>query len=212
MIATPKPRKQKLIPKHQEMFVAMLPTITRIARQAFSDRDPEAREEATAEVIANAFLMFVGLVERGREALAYPSVLGMYGVRRVRIGRQAATPQNIRDVSSTYAQLQNGFTLERLDRYDKGDRAWHEILVEDHRAGPAETAAARIDVGAWFRGLPRRDRKIADFLAAGNTTGDTAKEFGVSAGRISQKRREYMESWQDFQGESACSDITAAVA
>ena len=68
MIATPKPSKQKVTTKHQEMFIAMLPTITRIARQAFSNRDPEAREEATAEVVAAAFIMFVGLVERAKEA------------------------------------------------------------------------------------------------------------------------------------------------
>ena len=41
-------RKQKLTPKHQEQFVAMLPTITRIARQAFSDLDLEGKEEAIA--------------------------------------------------------------------------------------------------------------------------------------------------------------------
>jgi hypothetical protein len=119
--------------------------------------------------------------------LAYPSVLAVYGVKRVRIGRMAATPQNVRDVSSTLCQLAKGVAVERLDRYDKEEQSWHAILVEDHRAGPAETAAARIDVGYWFKSLPTRDRKIANFLAAGNTTGETAEQFGVSAGRISQR-------------------------
>ena len=127
MIATPKPRKQKITAEHQQQFLTMLPTITRIARQAFSDRDREAKEEATAEVVAAAFVMFVGLVERGKESLAYPSVLGMYGVRRVRIGRMAATPQNIRDVSSTFCQLAKGIKVERLDRFDRDDGAWHEV-------------------------------------------------------------------------------------
>ena len=80
--------KPKLTVEHQEQFVAMLPTITRVARQAFAGRDPEAKEEAVAEATAAAFIMFVRLVEQGREALAYPSVLGMFGVRRVRIGGQ----------------------------------------------------------------------------------------------------------------------------
>jgi hypothetical protein len=212
MIATPKPRKHKVTPKHQEMFLTMLPSITRVARQAFSDRDPEAREEAAAEVVAHAYLMFVGLVERGKEALAYPSVLAMFGVKRVRIGRQAATPQNVRDVSSMFCQLQKRIAVERLDRYDREDKAWHEILVEDHRAGPAETAAARIDVGNWFKSLTPRDRKIANFQAAGNATGETAERFGVSAGRISQLRRKFMESWEGFQGECSVHDIAAAAA
>jgi len=203
-------RKQQLTPKHQEQFVSMLPTITRIARQSFSNLDPECKEEATAEVVAHAYVMFVGLVERGKEALAYPSVLAMYGVRRVRVGRHAATSQNVRDVSSTYCQLSKGITVERLDRFDRETGEWREALVESKEAGPAETAAARIDVGDWFSSMTPRDRKIANFLAAGNTTGDTAREFGVSAGRISQKRQEYRDSWQAFQGEDAAAGSAAA--
>ena len=45
-----------------------------------------------------------------------------------------------------------------------------------------------------------------------DTTGDAARQFNVSAGRISQKRREYLESWQEFQGGDAGSDIATAVA
>jgi hypothetical protein len=157
-------------------------------------------------------MMFANLVERGREALAYASVLAMYGVKRVKVGRKAATSANVRDIGSKYCQLAKGLTLDRLDRYDKEERTWQQVLVEDRHAGPAEVAAARIDVANWFEKLMPRDREIAKFLAAGNTTGETAARFGVSAGRISQKRREFMESWQSMQGENASCDTTAAVA
>jgi hypothetical protein len=40
-------------------------------------------------------------------------------------------------------------------------------------------------------------------LAIGNTTGEVAKRFDVSAGRVSQLRRELAESWKAFQGENA---------
>ena len=75
MTASPVPR---LTPAHQEQFVAMLPTITCVARQAFSQLDPEAREEATAEVVAAAFVMYVkrgytpdglGLFQAGRHCV-----------------------------------------------------------------------------------------------------------------------------------------------
>ena len=204
VIAKRKRPKQKLTTKHQEMFAAMLSTITRVGRQAFSDLDPEGKEEAVAEVIASAYIMFVGLVERGREALAYPSVLGMFGVKRVRIGRKAATPQNVLDVSSEYCQLAKGIAVERLDRYDRDDGGWLEVLVESKAAGPAEIAASRIDVGNWMNTLPARDRRIAETLATGETTGNAAREFHVTPGRISQKRREFSDSWQDFQGETCC--------
>jgi hypothetical protein len=38
-------------------------------------------------------------------------------------------------------------------------------------------------------------------LAAGNRTSDVSKRFDVSAGRISQRRKELAESWQKFVGE-----------
>ena len=153
MIAIPKKPQTELTRQHHQQFLAILPRITRVARQAFSDLDPEAKEEATAEVIAAAFIMFVGLVRDGREALAYPTVLAAYGVRRVRTGRQAATPQNVRDVSSMFCQINKGVKVERLDRFDCDDGGWMEVLVEDRHAGPADVAASRIDVGNWMSTL-----------------------------------------------------------
>jgi hypothetical protein len=76
-------------------------------------------------------------------------------------------------------------------------------LLEDRRCGPAEIAAARLDIDAWLRSLPRRTRKIATTLAKGESTGKTARMFGLSDGRISQFRRELRESWMAFQGEPA---------
>ena len=106
MIATPKKPKPELTREHhQQRFLAMLPTITRVARQTFSDLDAEAKEEAVAEVVATALVMFVGLIERGKEDLAYATVLAAYSIRRVRTGRLAASTKNIGDVSSIGYQL-----------------------------------------------------------------------------------------------------------
>jgi hypothetical protein len=49
--------------------------------------------------------------------------------------------------------------------------------------------------------LPHRLRKIATFLANGETTTAAAKRFGVSLGRISQIRKELFLAWHSFQGE-----------
>lgn len=100
-----------------------------------------------------------------------------------------------------YAQRAKRFTVERLDRFDEEDEAWHEVVVEDRHAGPAATAAARIDIADWFDRLPTKKRRIAATLATGETTKRTARRFNVSPGRISQLRRELHESWQLLQGE-----------
>jgi hypothetical protein len=207
MIAIAKKSRPTLTSEHHQLFLAMLPKITEMAHIAFRELDAEGKQEATAEVVASAYIMFVALVEQGRERLAYSTVLAMYGIKRVKIGRMAATPMNVRDVSSTYCQLKKGVRIERLDTYDRDTQSWQEILVEDRRAGPADVAATRIDFASWLRTLRRRDRRIAETLSAGETTGTVAKRFHVSAARVSQLRRQLKDSWDEFVGES---DVTAS--
>ena len=85
-------------------------------------------------------------------------------------GLQVGAKMNCEDVSSPSAQRVKGIVLERLDSYDETEQAWTEVLVPDRTCSPAELTASRIDVPAWFKLLPRRDRKVAEFLTAGQTT------------------------------------------
>lgn len=195
--------KSIVSPSHQDSFLDMLPTIRRNARAAFDRYDKEAREEAVQEVVANCWQAFVRLVQQGRAELAYPTVLAKYAIAHVRSGRCVGCASNVHDVTSLYCQRANGITVERLDRYEHFRQEWKEVLVEDPKAGPAETAAARIDFAAWLRSLAPRVRRIAKLLATGESTGDAAGKFGVSAGRISQLRRGLEQAWHSFQGEPA---------
>ncbi len=102
---------------------------------------------------------------------------------------------------SSYCQRLKGLVVERLDRFDAQEDAWCEILIEDRTAGPFDIARTRIDFEAWLHRLPRRNRRIAKALAVGNKTTDVAQRFDVSAGRISQLRRELAESWREFVGD-----------
>jgi hypothetical protein len=81
-------------------------------------------------------------------------------IRQVCSGRCVGAKLNIRDVSSRHAQVTKGIVLERLDKFDAEEGEWREALVEDRHAGPAQTAAARIDVAAWFLSLARKKRRI----------------------------------------------------
>jgi hypothetical protein len=184
-------------------FERMLPKIREQARHAFRAARPELKEELIAETIANAFCAFVRLVERGKEDITYATPLAGYAIRQVCAGRCVGTKLNVRDVSSRHAQRTKGISVERLDQFDAAEGEWREALVEDRKAGPAETAAARIDVAAWFRSLARKKRRIAQMLARGEGTGKVAGMFGLTAGRVSQLRRELAESWEEFHGEPA---------
>jgi hypothetical protein len=157
-------------------FVSLLPQIQEQARFAFRDEPREHRQELIAEVIANAFVALVRLVERGLSDMIYPTPLAQYAIKQVRSGRRVGCKMNVHDVSSEYAQRAKHFAVERLDRYDERKREWKEVLVEDRKAGPADTAAARIDIGDWFESLPQHTRNIAETLAGGETTKTTAKK------------------------------------
>ncbi len=135
--------------------------------------------------------------------VVYPTPLAQYAIKQVRDGRRVGAKLNVRDVSSEYAQQAKRFTIARLDHYDAEEGEWREVLLEDRKAGPADTAAARIDIADWFDSLPKKKRRIAATLATGETTKRTARKFRVSPGRISQTRRELQKAWQDFQDEPA---------
>jgi hypothetical protein len=176
-------------------FVAMLPAIRRQLKMAFRHLDPEARAEAVQEGMCNAMLAYLRLHERGEVKKAYPTPLAQYAARQLRDGRKVGGKLNIKDVSSRYCQRLKHVILERLDKWDK-EEGWLEIVVEDKHATPADVARVRLDFAAWLKTLPRRDRKVALDLATGNRTGDVARKYELSDGRISQLRKELHLSWQ----------------
>jgi hypothetical protein len=155
-----------------------------------------------AEVVANAYHGYCRLVELGKQDLAFATPLAQFAIRRVRSCRFLGGRQWPRDVMLAHDQSAGRTVVERLDHFDSKEGTWQEIVVEDHRAGPAEIAACRIDFANWLRLLPRHRRKIALKLATGESTSETAKRFGISSSRISQLRLWLKENWSQFQGEA----------
>jgi DNA-directed RNA polymerase specialized sigma24 family protein len=194
---------RKLISAWQQQFLALLPVIINYVAPAFRNLHAEARAEAVQEAVCNAYVAFHRLMGQGRETLVYPTVLARFAVRQVWAGRQVGTRLNVQDVSSPYAQRRKQIRLGRLDRFDPKENRWLEAVVEDHRTPVPEQASFRVDFPAWLKTLSRRDRKVAKCLAAGHSTGEVARRFGISSARVSQLRRELYESWQQFHGEAA---------
>ena len=190
----------------QASFLVMLPLIETHARLVFRRLDPEARDDAVQEVLANAFVAFARLVERQRADEAYPSALARFAVAQFRDGRRVGNRMNVRDVLSPYAQKRKRIPVERLDRFDETRGEWMEAVVEDHRTPVVDQVAFRCDFPDWLKSLPARTRRIVQELALGHSTSDVAKRFGVTPGRISQMRREMHESWQEFQDETRTSE------
>lgn len=189
---------QATAPEWQDQFLAMMPAIETHARLMFRRLDPEARDDAVEEVIANACVAFARMVRQDKTDRAFPSALARFAVAQFRDGRRVGNRQHIRDVLSPCAKKRRRQKVERLDRFDDTRGEWMEAVVEDHRTPILEQVAFRCDFPQWLKHLPARSRQVAQELAIGHSTGDVATRFGLTPGRISQMRRELHQSWDEF--------------
>jgi hypothetical protein len=188
----------------------LLPEIYQQAGRALRHLRGEAFEDALQEVVADTVLANARLAELDKEDLAYASPLVKYAVAKFHTGRLVGNSLNADDITSAYCQRRRNVVVERLDRFNQTYGEWQEILVEDRHATPADVAAIRIDFGDWLQTLRARDRHIAETLAIGETTGRVARMFAITAGRVSQLRQEFRDSWYLFIGEIAHAEVELA--
>jgi hypothetical protein len=183
-------------------FESILPAIRRCAAYAFRRVRRSLRADLIAEAIANAYVAFVRLIERGLAVLVYPTALARFAIRRVWDGRRVGVRRSAVDVMSEYAQVKCKFMVEPL-QHGSSSQPWEEQLLADRRATPADLAACKLDFCAWLRRLSPVKRRVALRLAVGDSTKDVAMQFRVSLSRISQLRRELEADWQAFQSQAA---------
>jgi hypothetical protein len=131
-------------------------------------------------------------------ALAYATPLAQFALRRVKAGRRLGSRCNRRGLTSLSSKR---IALNRLDRIDPRTGEWQDVLLENRQAGPAQIVQMRIDFANWLETLSSRNRRLAETLASGETTGFVARSFTMSAGRVSQLRRDLRDSWHRFVGE-----------
>ena len=197
--------------KCKAVYAKMLPSIKRHARIAFRHLNPEAKEEAVQNVLANTWEALVGLARRGKLDQAFPSVLAKFACKQTRDHRITGGHLDVKDVLSPYCQAKKDLKVERIDHFDDTENAWAEAVVEDTRTAPVpEIVAFRVDFADWLKSLRRRNRRIAEALSLGHTTSHVARKFKVSAGRISQLRRELAQSWGRFVGDEPGGAAVAA--
>jgi hypothetical protein len=184
----------------QSRFLELLPRIELHARICFRDvRCPQRRDDLVAEAVSLAWLWYVRLARRGKDAADFPSTLAGYAARAVRSGRRLCGQEAANDVCSPGPQRRGGLRVCGLPYPDDhGGGALHEALRDNTRSEVPEQAAFRLDFPAWLATLSRRDRRLLGQLMLGERTCDVARRFGVSAARVSQLRRRFKEEWEHF--------------
>ena len=183
--------------------------IRRQAWLAFRSLRVELREDLTQEVIALGLRHVRPTGAARQSGSGVSDSAGEFAIRQVRAGRRVGCRQNVNDIMSPMARRASGPTIPRLAAHPERTGGLNLLLCEDRRAGPAETAAARLDLADWFRSLSPRNRRIARALALGEQTNVVAQRFGLTAGRISQLRAWFRNHWEQFQAEAQPGDCAA---
>jgi hypothetical protein len=193
-------------------FLVLLPRIELHARVYFRFLPGDRKDEAVAETVALAWCWFVRLSERGKDVTQFVSALASYAARAVLCGRRLCGQLPARDVLSEVAQRRHGFTVQALPQTTRhpfeevyasvqGQRqidALDEMLRDNTVTPPPDQAAFRIDFAAWRRTRTERDRRLLVDLMLGERTSHVSRKHGITAGRVSQLRRDFHDDWVRF--------------
>ena len=184
-------------------FLAILDGLRGHARVVFRDRRcPHARDDAVAEAVALAWRWYAGLASNGKDPAAFPGALAALAARAVRCGRRLCGQERARDVLSPTAQVRKGFAVCSLSQGGSLSGGFLGEALRDNTQSPVpEQAAFRIDFPVWLTTLCERDRRVCEDLMAGNATVEVARRYGLSPGRVSQLRRQFLDGWRRFCGD-----------
>jgi hypothetical protein len=184
-------------------LTSVLPKVLSHGRVYFRHlRCPHQKADAVAEMVALAWAWHLRLAERGKDSTLFPTALASYAARAVRSGRRACGQESGRDALSPSAQRRHGFLVSALPEVSAlSDNPLAEALHDNTQTPPDEQCAFRIDFPAWRAGRTERDRRLLDDLMLGEPTSYVAGKYGLSPGRVSQLRREFLTDWRRFISE-----------
>jgi hypothetical protein len=200
----------------QATFLSLLPRIQTHAQITFRAINcPDQKADKICETIALAWRWFRRLHEQGKDISGFTMVFTYTIARAVKSGRRLCGQEKARDVLSATAQQRHRFKVaflpcstaashQHLYAVPHGQHkhdAFEEMLHDDGRTPVPDQAAFRIDFPAWCQTLGERDRRLVYALMIGERTQDVARQFGLSPGRISQKRRQFHQDWHQFTAD-----------
>lgn len=184
----------------RQEFAKALPRIQRHAEIVFrSVRCPHRRADCTAEVLAISWKWWLRLRRTGKDPNHFVSAIATFAARAVRSGRRLCGQERANDALSPRAQRLKGFAVCTLPAVGTlSGNPFAEALRDNTHTPVNEQVAFRLDFPAWLATYDRRKRDLIESMARGERTLDLADAFGMSPGRISQLRREFMVGWNAF--------------
>lgn len=185
-----------------DAFLAVLPRLAAVARFHFrSVRCPAARADGVAEALALCWDWFRRLASQGRQPHTFASALARFAALAVKAGRRLTGAEPATEVLAPPIRTRRRVTVQSLTRTTPGEDPVDPLAdaVADNTATPVPAQVQfRLDFPAWRNRLPQPRRAVVDLLAAGNRTDEVARAVGLSAGRVSQLRRELAASYRRY--------------
>lgn len=196
----------------QAGFLALLPRIQLHAQVFFRHlKCAHKKADAIAETIALAWLWYLRLARRGKDASRFVTVLAAFAARATRSGRRLCGQERAKDAMSSLAQRRHGFAVGKLPDVSTLDgNPWDEALIDNTQSAIIDQVCFRCDFPAWRGTRTDRDRRLIDELLCGERTQDVARKYGLSSSRISQLRRELHADWLTFCDELPADTTVAA--
>jgi hypothetical protein len=196
------------IPQHHlvrlhDQFLRLLPRIELHGRIFFrAVKCRHKRADAVAEMVALAWKWYVRLALRGKDAAEFVVTFCRLLGFAVKSGRRLCGQEKAKDVLSSLAQQRHNFVVEKLPDHStlKGNPL-SEALADNTITPPPDAAAFRIDFPTWLVTRTDRDRRMIQDMAIGERMLDLSRKYGVSPARISQKRDEFCDDWEQFCAE-----------
>jgi hypothetical protein len=184
----------------QQAFLSILPRLESYGRVFFRDlKCPERRHEVISEMVAIAWGWFVRIAQRGKDATKFVSMLATYAARAVRSGRRLCGLEPVTDVLSPRAGQRHSFTVRMLSEVSALDGNVFDQALEDNTVTPIiDQVQFRLDFPRWRATRCARDQHLIDDLMRGERGSEMAVKYGLSAGRVSQLRREFFQDWTRF--------------
>jgi len=184
----------------QANFEALLPRLQGYVRCFFRHlKCTDRKQEALAEATALCWRWYVRLIQKGKDPARFVSILANFAARAVHSGRRLCGQERAQDVLSPRAQQRHDFTTTSLPQGSSlHGNPWDEALHDNMRSAVVDQVCFRLDFPSWRLSRSLRDRDLIDDLMRGEKTMLVARRYGLTAGRISQLRREFHQDWERF--------------
>ena len=180
----------------EEFVQSYLPTIQEMSARYFGRLNPEAREEAVAEITAYAWGNLLSAMKKGKRAVVAPSNLAYFASRGFRSGRRFAGSSEVDVMGEGTRALGRVGVVSLCAERTRGQGGDGEAVrlsdaLADKRAqDPSEEARINVDYREMMqsRAVSNRAREVFVLLAQGHTTNEIAALLRVSAPRICQHK------------------------